>query len=100
MGVGRTYDMGYTPDVKASVVELILDRNIVGQLTEIPDGDGFLIRLWPPNGTHEFGGNNGTSLSMVVKFEADGQMRLMSLHSDPDASLHNPYPKVTVTQEE
>ena len=93
MSVGRTYDTGYSPDVEASVVELILDRNIKGQMSVLPDGDGFLIRLWPPNGTHEFGGTNGTALSMSMRFDDEGLMHLLHLQSTPDAAKWNPTPQ-------
>lgn len=89
---GRTYHHGYHPEVEADVVELILPGNIKAQVSEIPpsQGVGFLIRVWPPNGTHEFGGTNGTALSMSMTFDKDGIMTLKSLNLDHDASTWNP----------
>lgn len=55
-------------------------RNIVGQISVLPDNSGFLIRVWPPNGTHEHGGSNGTTVSLVVKYDADDQPCLESFN--------------------
>ena len=68
---GRIFDLGYQPEVQAQVVELLTSYNAVAQVSELPDRDGFLIRVWPPGGTAEFGGHNLTCLSAVVKFGPD-----------------------------
>lgn len=69
-GRARSYRMGrYTDEVEASVVELRLPNNAIAQTTVTPNGDGFLIRVWPANGTHEHGGNNMTVISIVVRFD-------------------------------
>lgn len=64
----------YFPDleVQSSVAELVLDTHAVAQITaikELSEEDGFLVRIWPPNGTHEYGGYNMTALSFVIRFE-------------------------------
>lgn len=40
---------------------------------------GYLIRVWPINGTHEYGGSNDTFLSAVVLFDEDGKPYLDKL---------------------
>lgn len=77
---GRLYDMHYSPEQRASVAELLTSYNAVAQISELPDHSGFLIRVWPPGGTVEFGGNNVSVLSAVVKFGADLKARVTSLH--------------------
>lgn len=73
MSTGRLFDMGYSPEQRAAVAELILQSNAVAQIGALPSSDGFLIRVWPPNGTHEFGGNNMTVMSFVIRFDAKGK---------------------------
>lgn len=56
----------------ARVVELLTeDTNAAVQVSLLPEGDGFLIRAWPPNELHEFGGGNGTALSVVLRVRGD-----------------------------
>lgn len=67
---GRLFHLGYSPEEPATVVELLTSYDAVAQVSELPDGDGFLIRVWPPKGTAEFGGTNLTVLSATVMFDA------------------------------
>ena len=63
------------------VTELIIDSGAVAQVSETPDGRGFLIRVWQPGGSvSDVGldvaydradprGHNLTNLSAVVSFD-------------------------------
>lgn len=55
-----------------SVASITLDNTAVAQISVTPDGDGFLIRVWPPYGTAENGGGNITAFSAV--FEVKGKV--------------------------
>lgn len=71
----RTYSDGvHPPDKSGEVVELHLDNNAVAQVSELPKNypQGFLIRVWPPNETNEYGGNNANVISMSIEF-IDGE---------------------------
>lgn len=57
----------------------------IGTLASVIDKDGFLIRVWPPEGTHEFGGTNGTAISLLITFK-DGVPTVESLNIDAEAS--------------
>lgn len=94
MGIGRTYDMGYSEEVSAVVAELRLtERNVIAQISEIPadeeGGEGFLLRVWPPNGTAEHGGTNMTAFSLSFRFDETGAMKPMSMNYDPEAYRYN-----------
>jgi hypothetical protein len=84
----RVYRLGGTDVVEARVVELRTGSHIVGQISELPEGqgDGLLIRVWPPDGTHEDGGSNLEALSLVVSFDADGVLTLQNLSLDHDVA--------------
>lgn len=47
--------------------------------THLGQDPGYLIRVWPINGTAEYGGGNTTFLSVTVQFDADGQPYLENL---------------------
>jgi hypothetical protein len=79
---GRTWLMGSAEERVASVADLRLPDNAIAQVSALPDQDGFLIRVWPPNGTHEYGGTNLTVLTVAMK--SDGT--IIRFHSDPEAS--------------
>lgn len=53
----------------ANVIDLHLSFGAVAQISATPDNAGFLIRVWPCNGTHEYGGNNMTVLTAVVTYD-------------------------------
>lgn len=75
----RHYDWQARPhdhDDDGKVVELHLGFNAVAQIGALPDEDGFLIRVWPPNGNVEYGGSNTTCLSAVVEFGPDLKPRI------------------------
>lgn len=55
----------------SDVIDMHLSFGAVCQVSSLPDNDGFLIRVWPVNGTHEYGGNNMTILSAVVQYGPD-----------------------------
>jgi hypothetical protein len=59
------------PPVPTVVTSLHLtneDGTRIAQVSALPDDRaGFLIRVWPVNGTHEYGGDNGTVVSIVVE---------------------------------
>ena len=77
----RTYRDGvHPPDESGEVVELHLDNNAVAQVSQLPANypPGFLIRVWPPNETNEYGGSNVTALSLSVEF-VDGNPVLQHL---------------------
>lgn len=84
---GRLYDCGYTPEQRASVAELLTDHNAVAQISELPDRDGFLIRVWPPGGTNEFGGTNLACLTAVIRFDADHNTVIEKLEALAGARL-------------
>jgi hypothetical protein len=71
--------MGSAEERVATVADLRLPDNAIAQVAALPERDGFLIRVWPPNGTHEHGGTNLTVLSVVMK--SDGT--IVRFHSDP-----------------
>lgn len=77
----RHYDRSaIAHDHDGETAELHLGFAAVAQVSATPDGDGFLIRVWPPSGTHEYGGNNGTVLSTVVTFDAGCRPHIDHLH--------------------
>lgn len=62
----------YHQQVRADVAHMTIPgRNIVGQLNALTEGDGFSVRIWGPNGTHEHGGGNLTAVTLVVRFDKD-----------------------------
>src|SRR5690606_21155798 len=68
---GRTRVHTYYPEAKehdSKVATLLLPSNASAQVSALMEEDGFLIRVWPPNGTHEFGGSNSTVATIVVRF--------------------------------
>lgn len=60
------------------VVELLTESNAAVQVSALPDREGFLIRAWGPNRLHEFGGDNGNLLSVVLNVR-DGKLVVGSL---------------------
>ena len=81
---GRLFDHGYSPEQPAGVAELLLAFNAVAQIAALPDNDGFMIRVWPPCGTHEFGGNNSTVVSMGVRWGPDLRTVVDSIRIDKE----------------
>jgi hypothetical protein len=82
----------------AEVASVETNGHVIGQLSTLPPHtheDGFLIRVWPPNGTHEQGGNNLTCLSLVISFDADGKAMLDKIDYWPDAHEFNPTKETT-----
>lgn len=59
-------------DHEARVTELHWSDGRVVQISSWPDDDGALIRVWPANGTAEYGGGNLTTLSVGIRFNDDG----------------------------
>lgn len=91
MTFARHYDQSaYKHDHDGRTAELHLTDHAVAQVSEIPEdqGSGFLIRVWPPNGTHEYGGNNSTALCAVVKFVDDNWI-VESLNIDKKWTYNN-----------
>ena len=77
----RTYrDGAHPPDEIGEVVELHLGNNAVAQVSALPRNfpPGFLIRVWPPNETNEYGGSNANVLSLSVEI-VDGKPVLQHL---------------------
>jgi hypothetical protein len=72
--------MGSAEERVASAADLRLPDNAIAQVSALPERDGFLIRFWPPNGTHEYGGTNLTVLSVILK--SDGT--IVHFYSDPE----------------
>lgn len=60
-----------------NVVSLRIARNASAQLSELPDGRGFLIRAWGPNKTHEFGGDNSNALSVTIRFDPETERPIL-----------------------
>lgn len=76
----RTYTHGVATPSDGRVVALHLPNNAVAQVSAFPgEENGFLLRVWPPNGTYEYGGDNGTLLSVAVRFDDDGSVVLEGL---------------------
>jgi hypothetical protein len=76
-------------DHPSEVVALHLSYNAVAQVASLPDRDGFLIRVWPSNGTYEYGGTNTTLLSVVIKFDAQLRPSIEHLSINVDADRYN-----------
>ena len=72
MNKARTYHPN-AGEYPGNVAELHLESNAVAQVALTQGQDGFLIRVWPPNGTHEYGGHNLTAMSAVIRFDDDGK---------------------------
>jgi hypothetical protein len=57
---------------------------VIAQVTAIDPSNpayskaGFLIRVWPANGTHEHGGGNITELSMILTVKDNGHLEVRS----------------------
>lgn len=74
----RTYgDLGGSDDHSANVAELHWPDGRVVQISGATEGDEIrgghvLIRVWPENGTSEYGGSNSTDFSVVLRFDGDG----------------------------
>lgn len=81
MAKARTFHFAQPETVPAEVAELILDNNSIAQISEAPieQGTGFLIRVWPPNGTHEHGGSNMPTLSLSIIYNETGKPELKHL---------------------
>lgn len=97
MNRGRVYTNPAlaTLDFDSDVVDLTTSTHAQAQLSVLPNGDGFLIRVWPPNGVHEFGGSNLTTLSAVISFTDKGEPRLGSIDYYAPTAL--PEGKITKT---
>ena len=73
MPVGRIHtEVGATVQQPGVVASLHLDSRAAAQASELPEGNGFLIRVWGPGRLHEYGGDNANCVSLVVKFTDDG----------------------------
>ena len=81
MAEARTYRDGVATPSIGEVVALHLSNNAVAQVSAFPgeQENGFLLRVWPPNGTHEYGGDNGTLLSVAIRFDDGGNVVLEGL---------------------
>lgn len=82
----RTYD-GHSGghDHEGSVAELHWPDGRVVQISGATENDSrgshVLIRVWPKDGTVEYGGGNITSFSMLLRPDGDG-WSVHSLHID------------------
>lgn len=63
---------GSVDDDRARVAELHWAEGRVVQISSHHKDDGVLIRVWPKNGTHEYGGGNITAASISLKWADDG----------------------------
>ena len=76
--LARTYgNFGGSEDHAASVAELHWPDGRVVQISGATAADEIsgghvLIRVWPENGTHEYGGSNLTDFSAVLRFDGTG----------------------------
>lgn len=75
----RVYETGHTTEHDALVAEVHLPFNAVAQVSAHPDNNGFLIRVWGSNGTHEYGGDNMPFVSLSVTFDAQCEPELQHL---------------------
>jgi hypothetical protein len=82
---GRYFDrisVGHDlPD--ANVVELLLSFGGKAQVSGLPDNTGYLIRVFPPGGTHEEGGGNTNDLSLVIRYDEQLRTIVEGLHLTP-----------------
>jgi hypothetical protein len=77
----RTYDScSVGADHDGKVAEVHLASHAVAQVSAFTADDGFLVRVWPPNGTHEYGGTNSSALSFAISFDDDGQPTLQDFN--------------------
>lgn len=53
----------------AKAVNLHTDNREIAQVSILPGGDGFLIRVWGADQTHEHGGGNLNAFSATIRFE-------------------------------
>ena len=83
----RHYDSGARPvdHFEASVAELHWDDGrsvqISGGEVEHPSGKHLMIRVWPENGTNEYGGDNTTSLTIHLE-PHEAEWRVIGFHID------------------
>jgi hypothetical protein len=76
----RTYRHGASTDHDGEVAELHWSDGRSVQISSFPnENGGVLIRVWPENGTAEYGGHNLTSFSAALKFSDDGGIEVESL---------------------
>jgi hypothetical protein len=75
--LSRSYDWSsrWVDTQNGKVAEVHVDK-ASAQVSVLPDDVGFLIRVWPQEGTHEYGGGNSTALSLVIRFDDDGKPTL------------------------
>jgi hypothetical protein len=59
--------------------ELHFDDGRVVQISALPDNRGILLRTWGVNGTVEYGGDNMTTLSAVIRLSDVAMIESMYL---------------------
>lgn len=82
MSTGTIWRMAIPTQQTAEVVDLRIRHpagEVITQVSSIEGNpsypqDGFLIRAWPANGTHENGGSDLTEFTAILTIDDDGHL--------------------------